>query len=744
MGPFKTTNLTTSQSATIGATLSAGGIVYASGGNSSLWNSSYNTSTNYQSTSSNFVYQNIISFTPTVGDWYRIITGSGMMGGTVRIGGTYNNQVTDVEFQFNMAGYGTGGSIQQTRFSSFNNGNVSQVRIGGNPSAGNFVYLDINVGGSSGAYAPLYITYTPNLGPYTGTLVTSPVSGATVFSTSAGYYYLLSLAHGFRTTNNVVGNLIQDSAGNSLELKANINSPTFTGTVGGITKTMVGLGNVDNTTDAAKPVSTAQQTALNLKANLASPTFTGTVTSGNITLNNNNLINGFIQNTLPETYSSNNGTTLTGTVYFADASAVTAGIVTGIGTAFLSELKVGDRVQNTSNTYFGGQVADFYVKSIQSNIQFTLSRTGGSQSTGSGSAFSAKRYRALFSVANQGGDWSFGITNDGAFFGGGALLVTLAPNNFNWGGRGVFTTGSGTGGVRGYSWESTGGWESFYTDNGSPNLYVGVPAGGNGSTAGLLTVGSASPLGSLGVYAKNASTVVASFKGAASQSHNYLNISSSSGTGDILTVLSSGNVGISTTTPNEKLTVSGNISATNIVYALGGNSSQWNSTYTTVQNNSASWEESADILPTVTNYLSTSNVLISGLNVTGDIVANRIQATVKNFYIKHPTKPDKHLVYSSLESPYNGVQLTGEDEVINGLCVVELPDYLNSLIHSDSVHIQLTNYQHSKSLHVEKINIDQNNFTVKCDSWFSKSQKLKFFWLLNGVRKDIERLETEV
>ncbi len=57
--------------------------------------------------------------------------------------------------------------------------------------------------------------------------------------------------------------------------KAPINNPTFTGTVGGITKAMVGLGNVDNTADSAKPVSTAQQAALNLKANLASPTFTG-------------------------------------------------------------------------------------------------------------------------------------------------------------------------------------------------------------------------------------------------------------------------------------------------------------------------------------------------------------------------------------------------------------------------------------------------------------------------------------
>jgi hypothetical protein len=63
-------------------------------------------------------------------------------------------------------------------------------------------------------------------------------------------------------------------------------SPTFTGTVSGVTKGMVGLGNVDNTSDANKPVSTAQQTALDLKANLASPTFTGTVVLPNSTVTN--------------------------------------------------------------------------------------------------------------------------------------------------------------------------------------------------------------------------------------------------------------------------------------------------------------------------------------------------------------------------------------------------------------------------------------------------------------------------
>lgn len=62
----------------------------------------------------------------------------------------------------------------------------------------------------------------------------------------------------------------------ALDLKANLNAPTFTGTVSGISKSMVGLGNLDNTSDVNKPISTATQNALDLKAPLASPTFTGT------------------------------------------------------------------------------------------------------------------------------------------------------------------------------------------------------------------------------------------------------------------------------------------------------------------------------------------------------------------------------------------------------------------------------------------------------------------------------------
>jgi hypothetical protein len=70
---------------------------------------------------------------------------------------------------------------------------------------------------------------------------------------------------------------VTTSLGNKLDSStaattyAPISSPTFTGTVSGITASMVGLGSVDNTSDANKPVSTATQTALDLKLNISEP-----------------------------------------------------------------------------------------------------------------------------------------------------------------------------------------------------------------------------------------------------------------------------------------------------------------------------------------------------------------------------------------------------------------------------------------------------------------------------------------
>lgn len=48
-----------------------------------------------------------------------------------------------------------------------------------------------------------------------------------------------------------------------------------------LVKSDVGLGSVDNTSDAGKPVSTATQTALNLKADLS---FLGSIATSDLTI----------------------------------------------------------------------------------------------------------------------------------------------------------------------------------------------------------------------------------------------------------------------------------------------------------------------------------------------------------------------------------------------------------------------------------------------------------------------------
>lgn len=85
--------------------------------------------------------------------------------------------------------------------------------------------------------------------------------------------------------NGVYTNAIRDSAVTDAKIAAGLSASKLVGALPAIngasltnlTKTQVGLSNVDNTADMAKPVSTAQRAELDLKAPLASPTFTGTV-----------------------------------------------------------------------------------------------------------------------------------------------------------------------------------------------------------------------------------------------------------------------------------------------------------------------------------------------------------------------------------------------------------------------------------------------------------------------------------
>ena len=93
--------------------------------------------------------------------------------------------------------------------------------------------------------------------------------------------------------------------------------------------------------------------------------------------------------------------------------------------------------------------------------------------------------------------------------------------------------------------------------------------------------------------------------------------------------------GIGTLTPNEALTVVGNISATQTIYASGGNSDQWNAVYSSTKNTSANWDSAySSVKATSANWDSVysnvqsgsanwSNMLpTSGGTVSGNITIN--------------------------------------------------------------------------------------------------------------------------
>ena len=111
-------------------------------------------------------------------------------------------------------------------------------------------------------------TYLKSNGAAVAPTFAAPAGGGDALTTNP-------LSQFAATTSAELAGVISDETGSGLLVygtSPNITTPT------GIVKGDVGLGNVDNTADTAKPVSTAQQTALDLKANIASPTFTGTVT----------------------------------------------------------------------------------------------------------------------------------------------------------------------------------------------------------------------------------------------------------------------------------------------------------------------------------------------------------------------------------------------------------------------------------------------------------------------------------
>ena len=124
-------------------------------------------------------------------------------------------------------------------------------------------------------------------------------------------------------------------------------------------------------------------------------------------------------------------------------------------------------------------------------------------------------------------------------------------------------------------------------------------------------------------------------------------------------------------------------------------------------------------------------------------IDGKLEAIQKSFVITHPTKTGKKLEYSSVESPYVGIRLTGKESITKKEVVVELPEYMHALIHNNKgINIQITNIGHDKILFVKEIDIKHNLFIIGVKRMFYGT-KLDFFWTFTGIRKDVPELKVE-
>jgi hypothetical protein len=148
--------------------------------------------------------------------------------------------------------------------------------------------------------------------------------------------------------------------------------------VAALTKSSVGLANVDNTSDADKPVSTATQTALDAKASLSGATFTGSVEiDQNLTVDGNLTINGTtfsasatsitIEDNMVQLAHENAANTvdLGLVVAYNDGSAKHAGIVRDVSDAKWKLFK-GVATEPTTTVAFGeGSLDDLAVGALE-------------------------------------------------------------------------------------------------------------------------------------------------------------------------------------------------------------------------------------------------------------------------------------------------------------------------------------------------------------------------------------------
>jgi hypothetical protein len=276
-----------------------------------------------------------------------------------------------------------------------------------------------------------------------------------------------------------------------LDAKAPLASPTFTGTVAGITKAMVGLGSVDNTADASKPVSTAQAAADAVVQVYAvqRANHTGTQSVGTIT-------------GLGGAATLSVGTAA-GTVASGDDSRITGALSTATAATTYQPL-------DSDLTAIAALTTTTFGRSLLTQADAAASRTTiglGSLATQSGT----------FSGTSSGtntGDQTFALTGDVTGSGTGSFAATLSASGVTAGTYASVTVdakGRVTGGTATQAWSTITSTPTTLAGYGITDAATSTHVHGNltnagaiGSTSGLPVITTTSGVLTVGAFGTSA------------------------------------------------------------------------------------------------------------------------------------------------------------------------------------------------------------------------------------------------
>lgn len=138
-----------------------------------------------------------------------------------------------------------------------------------------------------------------------------------------------------------------------------------------------------------------------------------------------------------------------------------------------------------------------------------------------------------------------------------------------------------------------------------------------------------------------------------------------------------------------------------------------------------------------TQEITSGSYMTAAGTVTGsEVIASGVTLTSrKPFDIPHPTKSGWRLRHVCLEGPESGVYFRGR---LKGKNTIELPDYWDGLVDTETITVQLTQIGFEQNLIVEKIEWGK---IIKIKS--GNGSAIDCYYHVYGERKDGEKLIVE-